>query len=359
LLPAALKDSIMRIFDAHCDAVMNSYNGPFDFVAGERRGHMDLPRLLGAGHCAQVFAVFAAASYYRGRNITALATDAIATIHRWEAASAGRLRVALTGADITAACDGGHVAAIIGLEGCDPLHAADALPAFHALGVRLIIPAWDDNVFSGSATGSGGGLTPEGVRLVESACDLHMMVDVSHASDISFEEIRQIVRGPFVASHSNCRSLSPASRNLTDAQIRVLADAGGVMGINLAPDFLDAAYLAAWDAIMAPVAHADSATRHQHRMTAGPQLRAIPRPGLDAVVRQVQHAVSVGGEGCAGLGGDLDGISFMPDGISGVQDYPRIVDALLAGGMTQRQVELVCWRNMQRVFEGVLRGGVV
>ena len=159
------------------------------------------------------------------------------------------------------------------------------------------------------------------------------MVDVSHLSDAAFDQVRELMAGrPFIASHSDCRSLSPASRNLTDAQIRVLAGNGGVMGINLAPDFLDPNYLAAWEAIMAPVRNADAATRYQHRMAAGPQLDAIPRPSLDWVARHVQHAIAVGGEDCIGLGGDLDGISFLPAQVTGVESYPLIVDALRASG---------------------------
>ena len=145
--------------------------------------------------------------------------------------------------------------AIIGLEGADPLEGqAENLRHFHDLGVRLVIPAWDDNAFSGSSAGPGDGLTAEGFKLVELCQELGVMVDVSHASDAAFEQTRQILSGPFVASHSNCRALSPAPRNLTDAQIRALADQGGVMGINLAPDFLSPEYLAAWDAVMAPCA---------------------------------------------------------------------------------------------------------
>ena len=83
----------MRFFDAHCDAVMNIEDGDFDFVAGKGRGHMDLPRLLAAGHCAQVFAIFAAASYYPGRDLRAYAEQAIAAIHGWAAASDGRMCV--------------------------------------------------------------------------------------------------------------------------------------------------------------------------------------------------------------------------------------------------------------------------
>ena len=84
----------MRFFDAHCDAVMHIGDGDYDFVAGRGRGHMDLPRLLAAGHAAQVFAVFAPASYYPGRDLAAYAEAAIAAIHAWAATSGGRMRVA-------------------------------------------------------------------------------------------------------------------------------------------------------------------------------------------------------------------------------------------------------------------------
>ena len=217
-----------------------------------------------------------------------------------------------------------------------------------------MIPAWDDNAFSGSSAGPGDGLTAEGFKLIELCQELGVMVDVSHASDAAFEQIRRIVRGPFVASHSNCRALSPAPRNLTDAQIRALADRGGVMGINLAPDFLSPDYLAAWDAVMAPAHGADAATRQKLREAAGPQLRAIPLPGLEWIARHVRHAINIGGEACIGLGGDLDGISFMPAGINGVEGYPLIPEALAAAGLTEAQIEKVCWRNMARVFGEVL-----
>ncbi len=351
----------MRFFDAHCDAVMRSYDGPFDFVAGDMRGHMDLPRLRAAGHCAQVFAVFAPVSYYTDRDVTALAETAIGTIRAWAAASAGRLRLALTAQGVRAACtdSADHVAALIGLEGADPLAGrAEHLARFHALGVRLIIPAWDDNLFSGSSAGPGTGLTAEGVKLVELAETLGVMLDVSHLSDLAFEQVLTLTRKPFIASHSNCRALCPAYRNLTDAQIRALADRGGVMGINLAPDFLSPAYLAAWNSVMGEVTatlrSADAATRQRIREEAGPKLRAIPRPGVEWIVRHVRHAMDVGGEECVGLGGDLDGISLTPAGIEGVQSYPLIADALSASGLTARQVELVCWRNMARVFADVL-----
>jgi membrane dipeptidase len=356
----------MRFFDAHCDAVMHIEDGDYDFVAGKGRGHVDLPRLLAAGHCAQVFAIFAVASYYPGRDLRALAERTIAAIHGWAAASDGRMQVVLTGAAVqgiaeplssapSLPCSSATLRAIIGLEGADPLEGqAEHLRHFHDLGVRLVIPAWDDNAFSGSSAGPGDGLTAEGFKLIELCQELGVMVDVSHASDAAFAQIGEIVRGPFIASHSNCRALAPAPRNLADGQIRALAERGGVMGINLAPDFLSPEYLVAWDAVLAPVRGADAATRQKLREAAGPQLRAIPLPSLEWIGRHVSHAIAVGGEDCIGLGGDLDGISFMPAGIHGVEDYPLIPAALAAAGLTDLQIEKVCWRNMARVFGAVL-----
>jgi membrane dipeptidase len=358
----------MRFFDAHCDALMHIEDGDYDFVAGKGRGHVDLPRLLGAGHRAQVFAIFAPASYYPDRDLRAYAESAIAALHSWAAASGGRMQVVggHRGAEVQRS-EGDHRAlgtgaplllrssapllAIIGLEGADPLEGcAENLRHFYELGVRLVIPAWDDNVFSGSSAGPGDGLTAEGFKLVDLCQALGVMVDVSHASDAAFDQICQLARRPFIASHSNCRALCPSLRNLTDAQIRALADRGGVMGINLAPDFLSPAYLAAWNAVMAPAKGADAATRQKIREAAGPQLRAIPLPGLEWIARHVCHAMDVGGEECIGLGGDLDGISFMPAGITGVESYPLIPEALRTAGVTEAQVERVCWRNMARVF---------
>lgn len=339
---------------------MHFEEADYDFVAGRGRAHIDLPRLLAAGHGAQVFAVFAPASYHPGRDLRAYAEAAIAAVYAWADASAGRMQVAARRRSEPAerAADGpaAPLLAILGLEGADPLDGcAENLRYFYDLGVRLVIPAWDDNAFSGSSLGAGGGLTAEGARLVELCGELGVMVDVSHASDAAFEQICEIVQGPFVASHSNCRSLSPAPRNLTDAQIRALAERGGVLGINLAADFLAPDYRAAWEAVMAPVRGVtDAAERQRARAAAGPRLAAIPLPGIEWIGRHVRHAMAIGGEACVGLGGDLDGISFMPAGLAGAESYPLIPEALKAAGLTERQVEQVCWGNMARVFAGVL-----
>ncbi len=378
---AGNRDKAMHFFDAHCDTVMRTFDGEFDFVTGRGRAHLDLPRLLAAGSRVQLFAVFAPASYYPDRDLRGYAEEAIRRIHGWADASDGRMRVALTAADVRAGGQGGRGAgvqgckgapplprslapllALIGLEGADSLAGrAENLEHFYRLGVRNVIPAWDDNAFSGTSAGNGDGLTAEGYKLIELCEALCVMVDVSHLSDAAFGQVCDMARRPFIASHSNCRALCPSQRNLTDEQIRGLADRGGVMGINLSPDFLAPDYHAAWGAVMARTGATyqgvDAATRQKIREAAGPQWAAIPLPSVEWIARHVQHAIAVGGEECIGLGGDLDGISFMPAGIIGVESYPYIAESLLAAGLTAAQVEKVCWGNMARVFGDVLEAG--
>ena len=68
------------------------------------------------------------------------------------------------------------------------------------------------------------------------------------------------------------------------------------------------------------------------------------------IAAHVKHFVRVGGEECVGLGGDLDGIESMPAGVTGVADYPRIADLLLRSGLTEAQVDKVCFGNFARIL---------
>jgi membrane dipeptidase len=342
----------MKFFDTHCDTVMKVMDGSLDFLTGEGKGHVSFPGMLSVGSCAQVFACFVNSKNWPGKEY-AQAESVIAAIKGMIAGTQGKMDLALDSSDIHDACAGGKIAALICLEGADPLDGdPEALRHFYRLGVRNLIIAWGDNQFSGSAFGTNTPLTKQGKGLVELAEELHVMVDVSHLSDRAFDDVLRITSRPFIASHSNCRALCPARRNLTDSQIRVLADRGGVIGINLAPAFLDPEYYSQavprFRRSLAPSTTEDEKKR----------LRAaadrIPLPEMDWITRHVKHAINIGGEDCVGLGGDLDGISKTPTGIKGIEDYAKIPELLLSAGLNTRQVEKVCWRNFERVFCEVL-----
>jgi membrane dipeptidase len=317
-----------------------------DFTAAAARMHVTLPGLNEAGVRIQVFASCAVYPETPPGRVVERGEAMVSAVWAMAAASGGRMAVATSAADLRRAMVGGPMAAIIALEGADPLEGkAEGLRRYVERGVRSVIFAWRDNEFSGTAFGTDRPLTREGERLLGLAEDLSTMVDVSHLSDRAFADVCRASTRPFIASHSNCRTLCPHPRNLTDAMIRQVADCGGVMGINLAPHFLDPQVATMWAAARTEPVQSKEAAAHR---------RALARPSLDWVARHVVHAIKVGGEDAVGLGGDLDGIDVTPDGIESVVDYVKLVPLFREAGLSERQIEKVCHANFLRVFKEVL-----
>jgi microsomal dipeptidase-like Zn-dependent dipeptidase len=364
----------MKFFDAHCDTIGKIWEGVADFAVHDTL-HVTLPGLQAAGVRAQVMASWAWTEKYKGREFET-GMGKVKAVRRLCDQYPDDLFLALKGAEIVAACEtpepsrspapeirgapearSTRTAIIASLEGADPLLGdVDNLALFYNAGVRLITLAWGDNAFLGSGYGSGSGLTAEGADLVAACEDQGVIVDVSHASDQAFSDICKVVTKPFVASHSNCRTLAPCSRNLTDEMIRVLGDRGGVLGISVVPGFLSREFHAlerplseAFDQAIAAGESVDEAGR---RLSAA--MSQLPRPPLDLIVDHVRHAIDVGGEDAVGLGADLDGVDVLPAGFEGVADYPRIAELLESAGLTPTQVEKVCYRNLARVFRETL-----
>lgn len=342
----------MKFFDAHCDTVLSVQAGSHDFLSDQGDGQVSLPGMISAGVCAQVFACFVLSREWPEAEREA-AEDAIRTIHELIENSDGKMRIALDAATLREAYRDGPIAAILALEGADPLKGnAESLRAFHAMGVRSLIPAWEDNAFSGTAFGRNTSLTTEGEKLVELCEELSIAVDVSHLSDRAFDRTMEITRSPVIASHSNTRAICPTNRNLTDGMIRQIADRGGVLGINLSSDFLDPDFLnrerTVWNKYML-----DFPSPAYEKLYEA-EVAALPRPTSDWILRHVIHAIDVGGEDCIGIGGDLDGVVSIPEGIEDVGDYPRIAGLLANAGFRDGLIEKVCYRNFQRVFCDIL-----
>lgn len=167
------------------------------------------------------------------------------------------------------------------------------------------------------------GLKKRGVEFVEAMQDMGMLVDVSHLSDAGFYDVCRIVKGPFVASHSNARAVCGCGRNLTDDMIRKLAEHGGVTGLNFCPEFLE------------------------------PKDKD-PRQSLSAIAAHARHIMNVGGRECLGLGSDFDGISGLLD--YGTADtLPLLAEGLEKEGFSQEEIESIFYKNVLRVYNEVLK----
>lgn len=384
----------MRFFDAHCDTIGIILEAGADFLAEPGAGgvgapahgaaggagaatsggtsapipHVTLPGLKAGGIGVQVFAGWVWSGKYKGREFEA-AMAKVEAVQALCATYPADLALASSGADLAApfeeavGCVAGsdrhaRIAILPSLESADALEGdIDNLFAFYEIGVRLLTLAWGDNAFCGSAYGDGSGLTKKGADLVAACESLGVMVDVSHLSDRGFTDLCQVAERPFIASHSNCRSLCPSDRNLTDEMIRAVAERGGVVGITFAPGFLSAEYHEKERVVNARSFQTvlSGETTYDDAQTQGVDaMTVVPRPPLSTVVDHVKWAINKGGEDSVGLGGDLDGVDFLPEGFEGAADYPRIEELLRAGGLTPRQIDKVCYQNFLRVFQEVL-----
>ncbi len=225
--------------------------------------------------------------------------------------------------DIKKASDSSKVAALIAIEGAELIGCNIAeLELAYDRGVRLINLCWNyDNALCGAANSpTKSGLTRLGAEYVQKMQELGIAVDLSHASEKTFWDVVEITRRPIIAGHSNSRAVCDNPRNLTDSQFKMIVKLGGVAGLNLYPDFL----------------------------------KAGGEAGLDDIIRHAEHFLELGGEKAICLGGDLDGIETTPKGITGIESYGDIYEAMLKRNYPEILVRDIFYNNLYNVLEAVL-----
>lgn len=320
------------IIDAHCDALLAVIGksqipgdvGKRDLLQRNAISHIDVPKLLEGSVRCQFFALFAEdEDVPRAREYTHGLIDQFEAVC---ARSNGALFPILKASDLAAAKPGKRVGGLLSIEGAEALEGSlDAVDEFYARGVRAIGITWNRrNPFGRGVRAEGeDGLTKLGFQLVEKMESMGMIVDVSHLSDPAFNDVAAAARMPFIASHSNARALNDHPRNLTDAQIRRIADSGGAVGAVFVPNF---------------VALKPSKSYLEH------------------LVDHIDHIVKVGGIECAALGSDFDGYRGIEGHVlADASEYPLLVEALRGRGYSAPSLEKILSKNWRRVFDAILR----
>ena len=313
------------VIDTHCDTLMSylPQRGRPKRSLGERseHGHIDLPRMIDGGVTCQTFAIYTGNKpIVPDATLKALQmTDVF-----YEGIEANDGIVAVTSADeIVAAKKAGKTTGLLSVEGAEPLMGdIGLLRVFYRLGVRMLSFAW--NYRTPFADGLGAGRSesklPElGIQALEEMGRLGMVFDVSHLTDSNFWDVADVVNGPFIASHSNCREISDIPRNLTDDMIVAIANHKGVMGLNFGAGFV----------------HKEKAT-------------------VATLVDHVDRVVEVAGIDYVGLGSDFDGVSQLPEGINDVSDLPNITRELVKREYSDEDVLKFLGGNHLRVFREVI-----
>lgn len=356
---AAVLHRMFPVADAHVDTVSEMLDKGYDLASTPETAHLSWEKIAAGGLTAQIFACFVAPDYLPDH----CAERADRLLDRFEAETRrfpDRLAACRTAAEIEQAMAQGKLAGILSIEGGHAIeNSLDTLRRFHQRGVRAMTLTWNNT--HDWADGCGpmdesipqhGGLTRFGEKVVGTMGDLGMAVDISHAAPATFAAVLESAQVPPFASHSCCRALNDHRRNLTDEQMRALADAGGVMGVSLVSGFL-VDEETSWQATRQTPEYAHLTAAWQSKSPAEREeeefafyQRTVPRATLADAARHVDHALRVMGTEAVALGSDFDGARRFPVGLEHVGTLPRLTAALLERGWKERELVGFLGRNL-------------
>lgn len=359
-----MTDAVRPVFDAHVDSLQLALDLGRDL--GEvGAGHLDLERGRAGGLGAVVFVSWCDPAYLeRGPGAARARTEALLReFHSLVARHGPKVRFAGNGSELAEANRLGAIAGIPGIEGGHSLEGElDALERFFEAGVRVLTLCWNNHLpwIRSCQDGAGPyvptGLNAFGREVVRRLNELGVVCDLSHAGERSFYDALEASSKPVIASHSACKALHDHPRNLTDEQLRALAENGGVVGIVFCPGFLDAAALAEERRLREADGYRsiDAANDTELMWKQGEWLQehAAPLPAT-RVVDHIVHAVEVAGIDHVGVGTDYDGIQRRPTGLEDATCYGLVAHLLAQRGFSDDDVAKVLGGNLRRVYAEV------
>ena len=360
------------VVDTHDDTTQRFLDGDFDLMPRNSAGSIDIPRMKEGGLDAIFFSIWIP-SKITGPDAIKHALDQIDAVREHVAKHPKEITLATTAAEVREAHNNGKIAALMGVEGGHMI-ASDlgVLRSYTALGVRYMTLTHSGNdEWADSSTDKAvhNGLTPFGKDVVREMNRLGVIVDISHVSDKTFYDALEVSKAPLIASHSSCRAICDAPRNMTDQMIKDLAAKGGVIQINYHVGFLSQEFRNAEKvdpeinlAIAAEVTKR-CGDKEGCQLIEGDRItRAyvekgkLPRVDWTKIIEHIDHAVKLVGADHVGLGSDFDGAN-MPYGMEDVTKLPQITEALLRKGYSEGDVKKILGENTLRVMSEVERVG--
>lgn len=311
--------------DLHADTFWRLATLPAKLNQEPSEMHTSLPRLKAGGVNLQVMACFVEEKYVpfkacsRAYELLDLAQAELDENKK-------DVRLARTPWEAEEVIRDKRIAAVLAVEGGHALEGdVTKLRTFYRLGMRILTFTWNNSNDLGFSCldpeGERHGLLPPGVEAVEKMNDLGIMIDLSHSGPVTFNEVVERSAVPVFCSHSNARALCDHPRNLTDQQLAVLADKGGVVGVCFASKFLSS---------------------------------EEGRASAETVVDHIAHIRKVAGAEVIAFGSDFDGTDVPPD-LASAADWPKLLALLEKRGFTPEEIEKFSSRNFLRFWRSVCR----
>ena len=308
------------MIDLHCDTMMQLLDHPHSGDLYRNTWKIDIEKLQKAHSKIQDFALFINMGetndpygrYEEMRNLC------VSQIHNY----GEHIQHVLSYQDVESVYKSGKIGALMSIEEGGVLGGdLNKLKQAYQDGVRLITLTW--NYPNGLGEPHCGEqhkkLTSKGVEFVEAMQELGIIVDCSHLNDAGTEQLGDILDVPFIASHSNARELRSHTRNLPDNLIRLIANKGGIIGLNFAQNFLGTS----------------------------------PISRIEDIVKHGLYLIDKGGEDVVALGTDFDGIPPNTE-IEDMSQMSRLYDAFKEAGLSVEQCEKLFWKNADRLLKEIL-----
>jgi membrane dipeptidase len=337
---------------------------PDDVSARTQGGHFDWERGRAGGLDLPFFSIYIPAENQAQKGSSrALADQLIDEVERVVQHSGGKFELARSTADARRIQAAGHMGIALGIENGAALEDdLESVRHFQERGVRYVtLTHSEDNLICDSSYSpqhTWDGLSPYGRQVVGELNRCGILVDVSHVSDATFDDVLAVAKVPPIASHSSCRHFTPGfERNLDDARIMALARAGGVIQINFGSTFLTAeanqASIAEHQAIGEQCTAAGVMPESKEGHVIADRWRAEHphvQTHLSDVADHIEHVRELAGVEHVGIGSDFDGVSSVPIGLEDVSRYPALVAELMRRGWQDGELRLLLGENLLRVW---------
>ncbi len=336
--------------------------------------HSDLQRMKEGGVDAQFFSIWCDG---QEKAPYAMANRQMDTVMAWTNRNPDKMGQAFTAKDIIKITKQKKLAVLFGVEGGHMIeNDLGKLDALYKRGVRYMTLTWNNSTdwatsaaYEASPNPSQeGALEPErkkgltdfGKQVVHHMNELGMLIDLSHVGEQTFWDVINTTTKPVLVSHSCVYKLCPHRRNLKDEQIKAVAKNGGVIHLNFYSGFLDSTFETRSDAFI---------EKHKIEMDSLKKINPEPyfmqfylfdkypdevkglRPPLSLLLDHLDYIVKLVGVDYAGLGSDFDGVNSLPEGLEGVEDFPKITEELVKRGYSKKDIRKILGGNLLRVLK--------
>ena len=347
------------IFDAHCDTANILLDKSFYFIIKKNHSHLDLEKIKKGGLKAQIFAIWVSPVYMPNSSIKK-ALILYNTLEKKIFDLDYGKKVTSTD-EMDSAIKNNKLACWLFLEGGHIIeNSIEILEFLYSLGFRGMTLTHTKNTDWADSSGDKpkwDGLNKLGKEIISKMNKLGMVIDISHSSDKTVEDVLEISSSPIMASHSCARAICDIPRNISNDLIKEIAMRKGYIGVNFFPGFLNKNI---YNQMMKNLEKNEKWYKSKIKENKDnpdmlnqielelymKMVKGNDKVDLNTLIDHITHIADVGGIDCVGLGSDFDGITSTPIDLTDVSCYPALINGLNNRGFNKKEIKKIMGLNL-------------